>query len=237
MWSKVTAQAPSSHHRLQDREKVEGSKGCTSQPSHFFKQPSQNSHPTLLTFHRPEISHMEIIAYFVTKKKKKKSRLSIGGQPALCGRDLPVNPVKSPFAVLSPSLSHCGYFGSWFCRTPSFLASTDLMLWLAFRLLSSPKYRLKCWSAFLPIPVAQCLLPSGCCSILISTLCGGLFYRLLIIFASSLSFSARGFSQGKNHSVADQMLMVSWFHNCFGPWNVKSQGPSPSVIWCSKQHI
>ena len=71
LWSMVTAQAPSTHHRLQDTEKAEESKGCTSQPSQFFEQPSQNSHPTLLTFHEPEISHMDIIAYFVTKKRKR----------------------------------------------------------------------------------------------------------------------------------------------------------------------
>lgn len=74
------------------------------------------------------------------------------------------------------------------------------------------------------------------CSILMSTLCEALSYWLLVISASRLLFSVRGFSQGENHNIADQTLMVSWFHNYFGPWNEKSWGLSPSIILHSK-HI
>lgn len=74
--------------------------------------------------------------------------------------------------------------------------------------------------------VDRCLLPGEHGFILISTLCTGLFYHLLIIFASSLSFSARGFSQGEKHNITNRMRMVSWFYNYFGPWNEKSWGLS-----------
>lgn len=71
VWSEVAAHVPSSHQGLEDREKVEGSKRYTSQPSQFFERPFWKYQPTLLlTFRGPEISHMEIIAYFVTEEKE-----------------------------------------------------------------------------------------------------------------------------------------------------------------------